>query len=263
MASKTSGDHVLEMVRYRELLKNLIVNDLRLRYRRSVLGFLWSLLNPLLMMVILTVVFSTVMRFSIKDYSVLLLSGLLPWTFLSQSITNALGSVVGKGALLRKVYIPKTVIPLSAVLASFVNFALSMLPFLVLLVIIGHPVRPAMAMIPVAMLLMALFAAGISYVFACLNVFFRDFTHMTEVLIQAWFYASPIIYNLDMVPPRYRPLFSWNPVVYLVDCFREPIYYGRLPDARTLFLAVLVSAGSFVLGFRIFTRYEREFVLHV
>jgi lipopolysaccharide transport system permease protein len=263
MSSITAGGRLLEIVRYRELLKSLVVNDLRLRYRRSVLGFLWSLLNPLLMMIILTVVFSTVMRFSIKDYSVLLLSGLLPWTFLAQSINNALGSVVGKGALLKKVYIPKSIIPLSAVLASFVNFILSFLPFLGVLLVIGHPITKVVVMLPAAMLLIFMFATGVAYIFACLNVFFRDFTHMTDVLIQAWFYASPIIYNLNMVPEKYRALFAWNPMVYIIACFRDPLYEGRLPDATTLFLAVVGSVGSLVIGFRVFTRFERDFVLHV
>jgi ABC-type polysaccharide/polyol phosphate export permease len=254
---------LVEIFRYRELLKSLVVNDLRLRYRRSVLGFLWTMLNPLLMMLVLTLVFSTVMRFNTKDYSVLLLAGLLPWIFLTQSINNALGSVVGKGSLLRKVYIPKAIIPLSAVLASLVNFVLSFIPFLLLVVIMGRPLNGSLLMVPIAMLLMALFTTGLAYVFACLNVFFRDFTHMTEVIIQAWFYASPIIYTLDMVPERYRQAFAWNPMAYLVSCFRAPLYDGVMPTSQTLLVASLVAVGSFALGFLIFTRFERDFILHV
>jgi ABC-type polysaccharide/polyol phosphate export permease len=113
------------------------------------------------------------------------------------------------------------------------------------------------------MLLMAIFATGVAYVFACLNVFFRDFTHMTEVLIQGWFYASPIIYTIEMVPEQYRHLFSWNPMVYLIACFRDPLYNGHLPSATTLFIATVTSVGVFVFGFRLFTKYESQFVLHV
>lgn len=254
---------LFEVYRYRELLKSLVLNDLRLRYRRSVLGFLWTMLNPLLMMIVLSVVFSTVMRFNVKDYSVLLLAGLLPWTFLSQSINNSLMSVVGKGSLLKKVYIPKAIIPLSAVLAAFVNFLLSFIPFLGVVVVLGRPLTWAVVMLPLAMLLLAVFASGLAYLFSCLNVFFRDFSHMTEVIISAWFYASPIIYTLEMIPEKYRAAFAWNPMVPMIECFRAPLYSGQLPASAALASAVVAAAVSFTVGFLVFTRFEREFILHV
>src|SRR5207249_425008 len=129
----------------------------------------------------------------------LLLAGLLPWIFFSQSVGLALMSVVAKGSLLRKVYIPKTLIPLSAVLSCLLNFLLSFVPFLVLMIALGRPLTAAVLFLPVAVVLLALFTIGVSFLFSCLNVFFRDFTHMTEVLLQAWFYLSPVIYTVKMV----------------------------------------------------------------
>ena len=242
---------------------NLAVSDLKLRYRRSFLGFLWTLLNPLLMMVVLTAVFSTIMRFSVKDYSILLFAGLLPWTFFSQSVMGSLMSVVGKGPLLRKVYIPKAVIPLSAVLATFVNFVLSFVPLLLVAVTIGHPITAALWFVPVASIMLFLFATGFAFLFACLNVFFRDFGHMTEVLLQAWFYFSPVIYTPALLPEKYRPLFAWNPMSYLIACFRDPIFSGTWPHSSDVLGAAASAVCAMVLGYVIFQRYEGRFVYRV
>jgi ABC-type polysaccharide/polyol phosphate export permease len=257
------GSKLFEVFRYRSLLYNLTMSELKLRYRRSVLGFLWTLLNPLLMMTVMTLVFSRVMRMGTKDYSVLLLAGLLPWTFFSQSINLSLMSIVGKGALLKKVYIPKAIIPLSAVLATLVNSSLAFFPLLSLTAIMGHKLTSAVLFLPVAMVILAVFAVGWSLLFSCLYVYFRDFGHMTEVLLQAWFYASPIIYTLEMVPEQYRDAFTWNPVTYFIECFRAPIFNGALPAAQAVGIALASAIASLVLGTIVFLRYENQFVLKV
>jgi len=252
-----------EIYDYRELLKNLVVTELKLRYRRSTLGMLWTMLNPLGMMLILTVVFSTVMRFNTKDYAILLLSGLLPWIYLSQCIGNSLMSIVSKGGLLRKVYIPKVVIPLSVVLAGLINFLLSFVPLIAIMIVLGHPMRPALLFVPVAIVILVLFAAGLSLIFSCLNVFFRDFTHMTDVMLQAWFYLSPILYKIDMLPEKYRALFAWNPLYFIIDCFRAPIFDGELPSLRHIACAAASSVVVAVVGMVVFMRYDNYFILRV
>lgn len=254
---------LVEVYRYRSLLLNLVSTELKLRYRRSVLGFFWTLLNPLLMMTVLSLVFSTVMRFAIKDYTISLFAGLLPWTFLAQSVANSLMSIVAKGSLLKKVYIPKAIIPLSMVLATLINFLLSMIPLLLIVGIMGHPIGPSILFLPVAVLMMTLFVCGVSFLFSCLNVFFRDFGHMTEVLLQAWFYASPVIYTVDMVPEKFRSAFLWNPVLYLLECFRAPIYRTEWPSPQTILVAGASSVVTCVVGFLIFARFEKQFVLRV
>jgi ABC-type polysaccharide/polyol phosphate export permease len=259
----TRGSKLVEIFNYRGLLYNLTVNELKLRYRRSVLGFLWTLLNPLLMMTVLTLVFSRVMRFNTKDYSVLLLAALLPWTFFSQAINLSLMSIVGKGALLKKVYIPKAIIPISAVLATLVNSSLAFVPLLSLTVVVGHKLTSAILFLPIAMAILAIFTIGWALLFSCLYVYFRDFGHMTEVLLQAWFYASPVIYTLDMVPEQYRGAFTWNPVTYFIECFRAPIFSGELPSAHTVGVAVGAALASMLVGTAIFLRYENQFVLKV
>ncbi len=254
---------LVELYRYRELLKNLVISELKLRYRRSVLGFLWTLLNPLLMMIVLTIAFSTVMRFNTEDYSVMLLAGLLPWTFFSQSVSGSLLSIVSKGSLIKKVYIPKALIPLSVVFSGLINFLLSLAPLLLVMAFLGREITEAMWFLPLAILLFSIFTAGVAFLFSCVNVFYRDFTHMTEVLLQALLYLSPVIYTLKMVPEEYRSIFMWNPLVYLIDLFRLPIFYGELPPMETVGIAAACSLGMGLVGFAVFTRFERGFVHRV
>ncbi len=254
---------IAELYRYRDLLRELVSTELKLRYRRSVLGFLWTMLNPFLMMVVLTAVFSTLMRFGVKDYAVLLLAGLLPWTFFSQSVTLSLMSLVSKGSLLRQVYVPKAMIPLAAVFSCLVNFLLALVPFLLLAAALGRPLNATLFFLPVPILLMTLFTCGVALIFSCLNVFFRDFTHMTEVLLSMWFYLSPVLYTLDLVPPAYRGYFQWNPMYYLLATFRQPIYEGTLPAFAIWATAAAAAVLMGLAGFAVFIRFERHFVLRV
>src|SRR5689334_20377078 len=186
-----------ELSRNRELIWALGLKELRVRYKRSALGFLWSLLNPLLMMIILTVVFSTISRLPIKQYAVFLISALLPWTFFSQALSYGVESIVGNGELLKKVYIDKSVFPAAAVLSNIINFILSMIPLLLLLAVMRFPLYWTWAYLPVAVLILVLFATGCCFFVAAANVFFRDVSHILQIILSAWFYFSPIIYSMD------------------------------------------------------------------
>ncbi|MBC7792501.1 MAG: ABC transporter permease [Clostridia bacterium] len=252
-----------ELYQYRYLLSVLISSELKLRYRRSTLGFLWSMLNPLLMMIVITAVFSQVMRFQVHDYALLLLAGILPWTFISQTVSNSLMSIISKGSLLQKVYVPKSIFPLAGAAANLVNFVLSLVPLLGIGLVFGHGLSLSLIFLPVATLFVAMFACGLTLLFSCLNVFFRDFTHMTDVLMQALFYASPIIYTVEMVPEKFRPIFRFNPVSSLVECFRAPIYRGTFPTWADIGFAFGAGCLSLLIGGYVFFRNENEFVLRV
>jgi ABC-type polysaccharide/polyol phosphate export permease len=252
-----------EILRYRELLKNLVLTELKLRYRRSLLGFVWTMLNPLLMMLVLTLVFSTIFRFAIEDYTVFLLSTLLPWMFFSQAITLSLMSFISKGSLLHKVYFPRAVIPLSAVFSNLLNFLLALIPLAVLMLVAERSFTLALFYLPVALVALTLFTIGLSFVFSTLNVFFRDFTHMTEVLLSLLYFATPIIYPLDAVPQNYQAVLKMNPLLYLLDGFRDPVYYGRLPSAESIGFAFLAGFGALVLGWMVFRANQASLVFRV
>jgi ABC-type polysaccharide/polyol phosphate export permease len=254
---------ISEILTNRELIWALALKELRVRYKRSALGFLWALLNPLLMMVILTAVFSTVMRIQIDHYSVFLLSVLLPWTLFSQSLAYGVESIVGNGDLIKKIYIAKSVFPTAAVLSNVINFFFSLVPLLILLPVLRFPFHWTWIYLPVPLLGLVLFSLGCSFFLAMANVFFRDVAHILQVILSAWFYVSPIIYSLDFVPTRYRFFFRLNPMLYLLNGFRLAIYYGLLPTWQSATASLGCGALGLVFGYSIFRRYQDSLVFYV
>jgi len=252
-----------EIVRYRELIWALALKDLRVRYKRSALGFLWALLNPILTMLILTIVFSTIMRLPVDHYAIFLLSALLPWTFFVQALSYAVESIVGNGDLLKKVRIGKSVFPVAAVLANLINFSLSLIPLMGLLLVLRFPFHWTWIFLPIPLFCLIAFTLGCSFFFAAANVFFRDVAHILQIVLSAWFYASPIIYTLDFVPKKYEILFRFNPMVYILNGFRLGIYYGLLPSLASVAASVGCGVGFLVLGYAFFRRNQDNFVYYV
>jgi ABC-type polysaccharide/polyol phosphate export permease len=248
---------------YRELIWALALKELRVRYKRSVLGFLWALLNPALLMLVLTLVFGTVMRFSIPRYSIFLLSMLLPWTFFSQALAYSVESIVGNGELLKKVRVAKIVFPVAAVLSNIINFLLSLIPLLLLILALRFPLHWTWIYLPVPMLGLFLFTLGAAFLFATANVFYRDVSHIVQVILSAWFYASPIIYSLDFVPARYQWIFRLNPLLYVLNGFRLSIYYGLMPSVQSIAMSLACGVVALLLGYAAFRHYQNTFVYYV
>ena len=254
---------VREAYSNRELIWALALKELRVRYKRSVLGFVWALLNPLLTMLVMTIVFGNLLRFSLPHYSIFLLSMLLPWTFFAQSLAYSVESIVGNGELLKKVRISRLVFPVAALVSNIINFLLSMVPLLLLIVAMRFPVHWTWIYLPIPMLGLFLFTLGAAFLFATINVFYRDVGHIIQVILQAWFYVSPIIYSLDFVPQHYRWLFRLNPLLYVLNGFRLSIYYGLLPSLSSMSLSLAFGVIALAVGFSIFHRYEKSFVYYV
>jgi len=254
---------IQDVYRYRELVWALALKELRIRYKRSVLGFLWALLNPALLMIILTLVFGTIMRFSIDHYAIFLLSMLLPWTFFSQSLAYAVDSVVGNAELLKKVRVAKLVFPVAAVVANIINFVLSLIPLVLLIVMLRFPLHWTWLYLPVPMLGLFLFTLGTALFFAAANVFYRDISHIVQIVLSAWFYASPIIYSLDFIPQKYHWMFRLNPLLYVLNGFRLSIYYGTLPSPRSVALSIGCGVLALFVGFAVFRRYQDSFVYYL
>jgi len=248
---------------YRELIWALAMKELRVRYKRSVLGFVWALLNPLLMMIVLTLVFGTIMRFSIDHYAIFLLSMLLPWTFFTQALTYSVESVVGNADLLKKVHIAKVVFPVAAVVSNIVNFLLSLIPLALLVLVLRFPLHWTWIYLPVPMLGLFLFTLGTSLFLAAINVFFRDISHIIQILLSAWFYFSPIIYSLDFIPAKHRWLFKLNPMLYVLNGFRLSIYYGLLPQLTSVAMSLACGLAAVLIGYGVFRRYQESFVFYV
>ena len=252
-----------EVRKNRELIWALALKELRVRYKRSALGFLWALLNPLLMMVILTVVFSNIMRLPVKGYAVFLLSALLPWTFFSQSLSYSVESIVGNGALLQKVRVKKSVFTVAAVLSNILNFLFSLVPMVLILVVLRFPLHWTWVFLPVPLLALFCFTLGCGFFFAAVNVFYRDVSHMVQIVLSGWFYFSPVMYSLEFLPQQYRGFFRLNPLLYLLNEFRMIIYYGQLPTLRSVVLCLGIGGFFLYLGYAIFKRAEPTFVYYV
>ncbi len=247
-----------------ELIWALALKELRVRYKRSVLGFVWALLNPLLMMLVLTVVFGTLlMRLSLPHYSIFLLSMLVPWTFFAQGLSYSVESIVANAELLKKVRVARLVFPVAAVLSNIINFLLSMIPLFLLILAMRFPIHWTWFYLPVPMVGLFLFTQGMAFIFATVNVFYRDVSHITQIILQAWFYFSPIIYSLDFISAHYRWLFKLNPLLYVLNGFRLSIYYGLLPSWPSMALSLGFGIACLLIGFAVFRRYERVFVYYL
>ncbi len=265
-----------ELLRYRELVENLIVRDLKVRYKHSVLGFVWSLLNPLLLMVVFTVVFTVMLpNYTIPKFPVFVLCALLPWTFFNTAVMGALNSIVHNGHLIKKVYFPREILPLSTVLSNFVNFLLS-LPVLFLLILIFRlPLTIWLIYLPIIMLVQVAFTLGVAFVLATLNVFYRDTGVIMEVVMQAWFFLTPIFYPADLLPewkvlwgislPVRRLTYILNPMASIIASYRSVLYgfTNGSPPAAPAFdffsRTIVTSLVCLVIGYAVFTRYSHRF----
>jgi lipopolysaccharide transport system permease protein len=249
-----------DLVRYRELVALLVARDLKVRYKRSTLGMLWTLINPLLQMAVYTLVFATVLRVGVPRFPVFLLSGLLPWTLVSVSTTASALSLLSNQGLIRKVAVPQAVYPLSIVGSKLVDMVLSFVPLAILAAALGTPPNASWIFLVPATVLAAMFAAGLSLLFSSLTVFFRDLRHLIDVLFHIWFYLTPIIYpyeTLERIPiPALRAIFALNPAAPIVRLFQDPVYGGRFPDAGTVVAATAVASATLLAGFLVFTRLE-------
>ncbi len=249
--------------RYWDLLHNLVTRAIKQRYKRSVLGFAWTMLNPLITMMILTVVFSSVFAPNVPHYSLFVIIGLLAWNLFALGSTQGLASIVDSGHLIRKVAVPNEIFPIAAVGANLLNFLFAMVPLLVILAILRVGVTWAVAFVPLGIALITVFTLGVALFMATLNVFFRDVRYLYEAALLAWFYATPVFYPIDILPPHVRAVLRWNPMTVLVDVFRVPLYAGVPPAWTTVAAAILQSSIALAVGWTVFRRYQARFIDYV
>jgi ABC-2 type transport system permease protein len=240
-----------------------VQRDLKVKYRRSVLGYLWSVLNPLLMMIVLTLVFSHLFRITIQNFPAYLLTGQAVFNLFSEATTGSLTSIVSSSPLIKKVYLPKYIFPLEKCLFALVNTCFSLVAVLIILIVTGVNINWTILLFWIPILYVFVFATGVGLILASLNVFFRDMAHLYGVVIMAWMYLTPIIYPVDMLPPMMQRLMNFNPLHYYVDCFRQLVLYGNLPQMSTHVICISLAITSLVLGVVIFKKTQDKFILHI
>ena len=252
-----------DLAAYRHLLRSLVVRDLTVRYKRSFIGFLWTMLNPLLLMIIFVIIFSELFRFKIVHYDIYFLSAFIAWNFFSQSTVSAMTSLGWNGQLMKQVRAPKTIFALATTISGLVNLVLSMFPLLLIMWWVKAPIRISILFLPISFVVLAMLTLGVSLAVSSLSVFFVDVREMYTVGLTALMYLTPIIYPLDIIPEKFLWIVKPNPLRYMLETIRAPIYYGIIPPLRTVLIALACAVGALVIGWSIFRRLSPRFYAHL
>ena len=248
--------------KYSQLLKQLVSRDLKTRYRRSVLGFLWTILNPLGMMIIMTIVFSTVFRQGIENFPVYLMCGQLIFNFFSEASTGAMGAILDNSGLLTKVYVPKYLFPLSRICSSAVNLLFSMVALIIVIIATKFKLSWTIILMILPITYVCIFAFGIGLVLATTVVYFRDMRHLYGIIITAWVYLTPIFYPMSMLPENVKRIVSLNPLTKYVEMFRQTIMYGQVPTLAANVKCLIISLTALLIGMVVFKKNQEKFILH-
>ena len=261
---------IREIYQYRELLRNLVVSDLKARYKNSVLGFFWSLLNPLGMMLVFTLIFGLLVpNVQIERYPLFLLCGLLPWNYFSASVQGSLYSVLGNAGLVKKVYFPRAILPIATVLSQLINFLLAFVILFAALVIFQSNFSPWLWLLPFVLLIQTIFTIGVALILSTLNVFYRDTSMIMDVVMLAWFFLTPVFYSTALLPDSVtvlgvtlnpqRLLYILNPMASLVNMYRDLLYWGYRTDLDFFLRTAVTAIVVLLFGAWFFRRYSDRF----
>jgi ABC-2 type transport system permease protein len=250
-------------VKYKNLLLELVVRDIKVRYKKSVLGLFWTLLNPLLMMIVTSIVFSSLFRTDIPHFPVYFLTGSILFTFHSEATTQALTSIISNASLIKKVYIPKYLFPFSRVLSSLVNLGFAFVALLLVMFVTNTPFKPTIFLSIVPIFYLLLFTTGLSLILSSITVFFRDIHHLYGVFTLLWTYATPLFYPISIIPEKFKWIFVWNPMYYYIDYFRKLVLDGVIPDVSANLTCFFIGFVVLIGGLVMFYRSQDRFILHI
>lgn len=255
--------YIHNFLAYKELLKELVNRDIKIKYRRSVLGILWSVLNPLGMMVIMSIVFSHVFRGNIENFPVYLMCGQIIFNFYNEASTVAMGSILGNSSLIKKVYVPKYLFPMSKICSCFVNLLTSFIALLIVIIFTGTKLSWTVFLIFIPITYVFLFSLGMGLMLSALVVAFRDLMHLYGVLLTAWMYLTPIFYPVDILPEWVQRIVELNPLTNIITILRELIMYGTLPGLMLHVKCLISCLVVMVIGIIVFYKQQDTFILKV
>lgn len=250
-----------ELYRYREMIASMVKRELKGRYKGSVLGILWSFLNPLLQLMVYTIVFSYIMRSGIEDYYIFLFVALIPWMFLSSSVTIGSSCVRAQKEMVNKIYFPREILPISVATSQLINMFYALIVVFAVLLISGKGVSiKALIYLPIIILVEYLFVLGLTFLVAAVTVYFRDLEYITGILVMAWQFLTPVMYSIDMVPEGiFRKIFELNPMTPIIINYREILYYKTQPTIRYLMMGGFYSVLFLIIGFCVFRLMQKRF----
>lgn len=248
---------------YRYLLWEFVKKDIKLKYRNSVLGIIWSMLNPLLIMLVLTFLFSTLFKNKIPNFPVYCLSGRLIYDFFAQSTNQCMNSITGKSSLIKKIYVPKYLYPLSRVISSFIIFLISLLPLIGIMIFTKVKVTKIILLSFYPLVCLFFICLGIGLILATINVFFRDMQHLYSVVLMIIMYASAIFYSADIINPKYVAILNLNPIFPVIKVFRDCVLYGKITAVKSWVLCPIYAVILLIIGVIVFYKKQDKFILHI
>ena len=247
------------LYQYRELLKTNVQKEIRGKYKGSFLGVLWSFLNPLLMVLVYAIVFPYIMRIQVPNYLIFLIVAIIPWNFFTTCITTGCNCVWLNGGIIKKVYFPREILPVSVILAGLINFLISCIIILIFLLFGGIGFSLQLLWLPLIAIIQSLFSLGLLFILSAINVYVRDVEYVVSFVLNLLFYATPILYTAEMFPAKIRWVLNINPLTHLVNAYRSIFYYQTMPSLSSLFYLTILSIGVVLIGYMVFRKLEKGF----
>ncbi len=248
-----------ELYNYRELIKTSVKKDVGGKYKHSFLGVLWSFVNPLLQIAVYAIIFPLIMRSNIPNYTVFMVCGLIPWNFFATVLNRATYTMIENGNIIKKVYFPRSILPLSMVTSETVNFLISTIIIIAFSLIYGMGLSVYMLLYPILLVIQYILLLGISYILSSITVFFRDLQHIVGVIMQLLFYATPVVYSIDTIPANYQWILKLNPMTYIIEGYRNIVYYQTMPDMKKIGIVLVLGIVLTIIGYFIFNKLQKKF----
>jgi len=256
-------ERVTNFIKYKDLFVELVRKDIKLKYKKSYLGVLWSFLNPLLMMIVLTVIFSEVFKHNIENFPVYVLTGRLVYSFFSEATSFAMNSIHDNGQLLKKVYVPKYFFPLSKVCSSFLTSLVSLLPILIVMVVTGMPLSFYNLLFFVPLIQILFISAGVGLIISTIAVFFNDLRHLYSVLLMVLMYMTPIFYPIEIIPVQYKWIMELNPMYPVLVLFRDLLMNNQMFEISDFIVASIYAVAYFLVGIFVFYKKQDKFIFYL
>lgn len=244
---------------YRELLKSNVKKEIRGRYKNSILGVIWSFLNPLLQLAVYAIIFGALLAGGDPTYHIYICVALIPWTYFTTAITQSAFTIIGNGDIIKKVYFPREILPISVVTSGAVNFMISTIIILFFVLAAGLGLTKYVLLYPFILLIQYILLLGISFIVSSITVYFRDLEHIIGVVLMAAFYGTPIVYKLEQLPPNLQILMQINPMTHLINAYRDIFYYQQMPNMKALALLLGIAVLLTVIGYFVFKKLQKGF----
>lgn len=244
---------------YRELLKNNVKKEIRGRYKQSVLGVLWTFLNPLLQLAVYALIFPLILKTTQPYYVIFVCVGLIPWTFFTSTISQSTWTIIGNGNIVKKVYFPREILPISVVTSAAVNFVISTIIIIAFCLGYGLGLTKYIIFYPIILLIQYIFQLGISFILSAITVYFRDLEHFVQIILMLLFYATPIVYSKESIPQAFKFIININPMSHIIEGYRDIFYNQTMPDIKSLALVCGISIVLCVIGYFIFRKLQKGF----